>query len=291
MRDYWLTKDLLQATGIAFIVLSLIGIALALWLPKKWWGKLLALVAVGFLISIPVRQGTKEVQQQQVQVDDFKERYAKAKALFDERCKTAGEKIYRTVENVEGVLLLNVRPTDKAAQRANPNWPDAGLPNEVGGDDYIRHFLYWEHKGGSEERGYLNSYSMKSFANGYKYVEIKQTDGTFRYTLLEPEKNPPQLLASKISGVSALYSVGFTNFLDPEDRKNWVAGTKVTLKDVQTDTVLAEKVWYSFEPGLGSVDGARQPWGFAQTCPSLSGWNAASTRFFADRILKPKQGN
>ena len=34
MRDYWLTKDLLQATGIAFIVLSLIGIALALWLPK-----------------------------------------------------------------------------------------------------------------------------------------------------------------------------------------------------------------------------------------------------------------
>jgi hypothetical protein len=40
MRDYWLTKDLLQATGIAFIVLSLIGVALALWLPKKWWGKL-----------------------------------------------------------------------------------------------------------------------------------------------------------------------------------------------------------------------------------------------------------
>jgi hypothetical protein len=34
MRDYWFTKELLQATGIAFIVLSLIGVGLAMWLPN-----------------------------------------------------------------------------------------------------------------------------------------------------------------------------------------------------------------------------------------------------------------
>ncbi len=34
MRDYWLTKDLLQATGMAFNVLSLGGMGLALWLPS-----------------------------------------------------------------------------------------------------------------------------------------------------------------------------------------------------------------------------------------------------------------
>ena len=38
------------------------------------------------------------------------ERLAKAEAMFQERCKTAGEKIYRTVENVEGIFLLKLRP-------------------------------------------------------------------------------------------------------------------------------------------------------------------------------------
>jgi len=41
---------------------------------------------------------------------EAKERLAKAQAMFAERCKTAGEKIQRRVENVEGVLLLKVRP-------------------------------------------------------------------------------------------------------------------------------------------------------------------------------------
>ena len=37
-------------------------------------------------------------------------RLAKAEAMLAERCKTAGEKIHRTVDNVEGVLLMKLRP-------------------------------------------------------------------------------------------------------------------------------------------------------------------------------------
>jgi hypothetical protein len=108
MRDYWLTKDLLQAAGIGFLLLAAISIGLALWLPKKWWGKLLAVLAVGFVIAIPIYKASQESQQQQVAVSDYKERLATAQALFEERCKTAGEKIFKTVENVDGVLLMKV---------------------------------------------------------------------------------------------------------------------------------------------------------------------------------------
>ena len=42
--------------------------------------------------------------------EDAKARLAKAEAMFQERCKKAGEFIHKTVENVEGILLLKVRP-------------------------------------------------------------------------------------------------------------------------------------------------------------------------------------
>jgi len=48
------------------------------------------------------------IREQQAKQDEFQARYDKAKAIFDERCKTAGEKIYHTVEDIEGITLLNV---------------------------------------------------------------------------------------------------------------------------------------------------------------------------------------
>lgn len=37
-------------------------------------------------------------------------RLAKAEATFAERCKKAGEFIHRTVDDVEGVFLMKIRP-------------------------------------------------------------------------------------------------------------------------------------------------------------------------------------
>lgn len=39
-----------------------------------------------------------------------KHRLARAQAIFAQRCQTAGEKIYRTVKNVDGIFLLKLRP-------------------------------------------------------------------------------------------------------------------------------------------------------------------------------------
>ncbi len=292
MRDYWLTQDLLKAAGFGLLALAALGVVLALWLPRKWWQKGVALAVVLFLISIPVLQGVKEVAQEQKAVDDYKERYAKAKALFDERCKTAGEKIYKTVGGIEGLLLLRIRSDDMVANRANPNWPDAALPNEAGGDEYIRKFLYWEHNGSpAGSRGYLNSNSNGATSKGYKYVEVKSADGSFsRYELLNPN-NPSstELKRTPIPKPTARYAVDFVNQVEAEDRKQWVAGTTITITDTKIGTVIAQRQSYSFEPGLGSTAGFRAPWGFAITCPTFRGWDSARTRYFVDQILKTKQ--
>jgi len=220
---------------------------------------------------------------------EYKERYAKAKALFDERCKTAGENIYRTVDGVEGVFLRNVRGDDKLANEANPNWPDAGLPNERSGEDYIASFLMWEqHQDTRSPRGELNY--TPSDLPGYKYVDVQSGDSmVYRYTLAEPG-NPDSAKLSKsvLKGKPTQYAVSFFNILNETDRQSWVAGTTVTIVDTQTSDVLAESTWYAFEPGQGSKAGARQPWRFAQTCPGLRSWSARyPTRFFVDQVLVP----
>ncbi len=59
--------------------------------------------------------------------------------MFAERCKTAGEKIYRTVERVQGVRLLNLRPNKVERDGQFARYDPYGY--EGGGDWYIMSFL------------------------------------------------------------------------------------------------------------------------------------------------------
>jgi len=63
--------------------------------------------------------------------------------VFEDLCKTAGEKIYRTADNVEGVTLLKVW-NDKYIHSENKLWEYAGLPKQYDNEDYIQGFLEWE---------------------------------------------------------------------------------------------------------------------------------------------------
>lgn len=223
--------------------------------------------------------------------EEYRARYEAAKARFDERCKSAGQKIYKSVDDVKGVLLLDLRANDQTENEANPYWPDAGLPNEYSGEDYVANFLEWEHHEDKRSpRGYLNQ--TPSDLPGYRYVDAKNAQGVmWRYTLRkEGEIGYPKLAKFELKEAPARYAVSFENLFDLEDRKKWIAGTTVKVVDTQTAEVLAQATWYSFEPGQGSTANFRQPWRFAQTCPELRSWAAiAPTRFFVDQVLKPKR--
>ncbi|MBF9263944.1 hypothetical protein [Paracidovorax cattleyae] len=289
MRDYWLTQSLLQAVGWGYVLAVVIALLLAGWAPRRGRAKVLAVFGVLLLASILPVKGYRQYREQQQIKQERKERYQKAKALFDERCKTAGEKIYRTVDNIEGVILLNVRDKNKDADRGDKFWPNAALPDEASGDWYIMTFLQWEHLSNvGAKRGYLNN--EPSSYPGYEFVEVREGSIFIRYEFAEPGKSDSTALKKTlVEKATAKYSVSFVNIDDPEGRENWIAGTQVVVRDERDGSVLAQKTWYSFEPGLGSTAGSRSPWGFATTCPAINAWAGAPTRMFVDQILVPKK--
>ena len=300
MRDYWLTQEILKGIGLAYIALTLIALALALWLPKRWWGKLMAVAVVIGIFSILPRQAQKEIAQDQVKADEFKLRYDKAKALFDERCKTAGEKIYRTVEKVEGVLLKNTRGEFAVSNYNDPNWDGAGFPGESSGNQYIMEFLYYNTPAQGNAARDLSATKRPSGIQGYKAVDVLLGGYLRQFSRRDASQyteagfsDPVERygIAKDIPVSKMRYLVAYENIADTEGRANWVAGGHVKIIDQKTNELLGEFMRYSFEPGLGNTGGERSPWAFARQCPESSyGNRTGHIRSFVEQVLKPIQG-
>lgn len=284
--------ELIRGLELVYLLMWAALVVLALWIPKTRKSKIvtaLTVLALGSVLPAYLALSIKKRQEEAQPIVDKQQAQLKAAmARFEERCKTAGGKIYRTVDRVEGVLLINVRPKAKPGDRSDPNWPDAGLPNEGQGDWYIRQFLFWEqHEDKRTLRGYLNEHPTQ--LPGYRFVDVAQNDGTVkRYRLARPES--AELVSEQLQEEPSRYSISFTNIVDPEGRRFWIAGTTVIVKDTVSNQVLGEHTWYSMDPGQGSTAGFRAPWGFAKTCPLLGAYpSMAPTRFFVDQVLKPKK--
>jgi len=195
-----------------------------------------------------------------------------ARALFDERCAAAKERVYKTANDVEGILLLRIRRRGDQ-DSGNLYWADAALPKENSGRSYIGSFLYGKKQ---------NS----SFSNGrFLYVDVKEGDQWMRYRLknaesrddfLEKDRSPPEL---------ARYAVSFVNHMDANDRELGIAGTTVIIQDTWTAEIMAEKTWYSFAESL-FARGAGS-WEHARTCPETHTYH--STRAFVEQVLQPQK--
>jgi len=189
--------------------------------------------------------------------------------LFYERCFQAAEKVYNIADNVEGVLLLNIRKQGYEDIH-DRHWPDAGLPKEYGNDKYIRVFLYGK------------IYSSDLSRGNFSYVDVQEGDGFMRYRLkgknheIQKERSPPEL---------ARYAVSFVNHNHPEDRKSGIAGTTVIIQDTWTKETMAEKTWYSFEPRFAATDSGR--WDGAATCPKDN--TNQPTIKFVTQVLQPQK--
>ena len=105
------------------------------------------------------------------------------KDYFDEKCKTvAGEKIYRTVQDVEGLVLLKLRPQPTETQLEDPMWPGAAFAIEAYEDSYITSFLGYEYAAGNinntpavvtpNKRGYISTDKRPGGLPGYRYVDV-----------------------------------------------------------------------------------------------------------------------
>jgi hypothetical protein len=118
---------------------------------------------------------------------ELKEKYEVAKPIFDRLCAEQSQPIIkRRVEDVEGILLLRVRPSTLANfhdLRRDPMWPGAAFENERTEDSgYAEYFLLdrlWTLGEKSEAPGMRLSVG-RAVTHGFRYVDILAEDGKAR---------------------------------------------------------------------------------------------------------------
>lgn len=277
---------LLTAMGLLYWALALGVAALVLWWFRPWWAKLLAVASVVAVFAYPVVMHLREERQQH---DEAKSKLTAAMALFNERCKSAGEKITRTVEDVEGVVWMRWREKytneDNFADQWKLNDP---YGNDCGGADCIEGLLRVT-VGAS-----LRPDETKRHESGYRFVEtVDPRDGKrYRYTAsLEQSWNQEAIDRHKrekggdlpsysyqfktrripIEAFTARYGVSWDDISTREDRQHWIASSSLKVVDLRNNEVIAERIGYMVDQGQGSQVGFRSPWLFAQytACPAF----------------------
>lgn len=279
--------------------------------------KCIVLLAAGMVIA--AGQPLADTAQREA----TKARMTDGKALFEEKCRTvAGEKIYRKVENVEGVLLMKLRPDRGDAELANRDWSGAAFAREASDKGYIETFLGYEYGGevlgGAFEpvrhdyRGFISPGRRPGGLPGYRWVEvIDDKDGQrYRYTgstkvvgrkdtaakgvQMAMEKDPNydlniyrwSLDKAPSTSPPPRHGVTYEDHVIPEERYLGVASSTVKVIDLQTKEVLGEMIRYAWSPGAPSRVNP-SPWLTAYRCPDHARGTNAATRKFVDQILIP----
>lgn len=278
---------LFAAAGNLYLLLALAAICFALWIGKTWMRKLVYAVLALALFIAPI---APEIYR----TIEYRGKLAKAQALFDERCKTAGEKIYKTVEGVDGLLIMKARP--EKINLSDQYALDDPYGRDFGGEEYVASFLWGRNSNGT----FTQSHKL----NTYKFVELEDSSQKVisRYEanqMFSPAGVPYLKLKAEIVGIrSAKYGVTWADSSTKEDRDQWIAGSLLRVVDLTSGEVIAERVGFMFDRALGDQSGGRSPWTYAeyQACPayekSANGYPIKSTRSreFIFKSLKPIKG-
>ena len=266
--------------GIALVTIIAMAIGFKFTARKnRLWVGLLIAIAVPYSCISPLVHELKRDQQKAAEEDaEWRKRYEPAKARFDQLCQNAGEKIYRTADNVDGILLLKVRGDDEKYQsnRYNPlkdqMWEDAAVESEFDREAYIEEFLL----------PYTSSFPR------YIYADVLQKNGlVIRYSRQREDQNWV-MDQQPTPHPRARYAVTYENDISWENRKHWIAGTTIKIIDTQTNELMAEKTMYAFVPELGysKFEQNPNPWGRWMRCPMESEFKQRTVTF-AIKVLIP----
>lgn len=306
--------DLFRVVGSIFWLIVIAAVLAAVLIPKTKKGKAIAVAGLlGVLLIFPGRQIIESIQRENA----AQTRRAEAEKRFQEHCKKAGEFIYKTAENVEGILLMKVRPKEDSF--GEQFMMDDPYGADSTGDEYIKSFflepMLQANKDASEEMLEMIRRKYK----GYRYIEVlaPQDGKRYRYTgavrevtsisspLIGGDGKPFKTAAfvldkTPATGPQPRYGVTYDDISTREDRDYWIAGSSLKVIDLEANEVIAERVGYMMDPGQGSVGhgGSHPAWQRAadHACPSFrpSGggppgfsYQAGQTRKFVTKVINP----
>ena len=274
--------SVLEAVGWIYWAVGAGALWLALRVPRANGMRVgLSLLILVVFITGPAMMSFRRATVQRT-ADQFAEaRLDAARLRFDLRCKQAGERIRQTVEGVEGVVMLNLRP--KTVNYSDQFGLDDPYGTNCTGDSCIA--------------GYLFDYKMVPSAHGgleptrsriYWFVDVVAADGwRYRYTKDAPDS---ELKRAMTSEPQPRYGVAWSDVSTIEDRELWIAGGSIKVIDLSTNEVIAERIGFLMDEGQGAQAGGRSPWHWARTgeqvCPPVPAHNVA----FVARVVKPSGG-
>jgi hypothetical protein len=280
--------SIVNGIGWLYWLLALGLLVLAVCRPKTLFRKalwsMLVLAAFGVMPAIEIRDAYAA-----------QARLRAAQAHFEMRCKSAGEKISRTVENVEGVVWMKWR--DKIES----------------GDDRDQFKLFDPYGRDCSEQGCieqllrvtqgqeLDPEKKKPFYTGYQFVESTdpRTQKAYQYTrrLYRASDRDPkygkwviesELVPQPSQKMTARYGITWDDIPTRGDREHWIAGGSIKVIDLQNNEVIAERLGFLIDKGQGDTGGFRSPWGWARSyseaCPPLT---SDQTTRFALKVLRP----
>lgn len=229
----------------------------------------------------------------------------KANDTYLNYCKTAaGQKIYKTVQNVDAVFLEKVPSEPTELELSNRFYLGAAFGNEWGDGMYIGSFIR-EYRSDqtlnpATETSVSNLYTkdLKTWGKdrpGYKFVQAYEGNTLYDYSkyLAEvpgsPFKELRDITVKKSpSKVKARYMVTYEHHLNPDDRRMGIASNTVRVIDTQTGEVLGEYVRYVQARNSFLTRRSGPAWAAQNICgaPDLSGRH---TNTFVHRVLIPSQ--
>jgi len=199
---------------------------------------------------------------------------------FQKSCsKKSGERIYQTKDSVRGIYLQRPRERPTDADLRDRYWMGDPYGFVIYPPVEIARYLQFLDENNIPTR-------KKSARPSYEYVVVPKDVGYVRYTLAsENEALVPKLLDTQPSRCV----VSWEDISTKEDRIHWVAGSRLSVRDIVSGRLLGERTAYVFDAGQGSIRGARKPWlvaRYANACPPKRR-GVADDRLFVERVLKP----
>ena len=252
--------SVLTGIGVVYWLLAFGALIVAVKVPKSRRGKLFAALVVLCIFGYLPASGI-------VRTYVARNTLAEATAHFEMRCKTAGEKITRSVENVDGVAWMKWR--DK--RDVKDDYDQFKLSDPYGRDCHAEECI--EQLLRATKGLNLDPSRKEPFHTGYRFVESVDptTKQLHRYTrqLYRPHDREAkytetlvraELVPEVIKERTARYGITWEDISTREDRERWIAGGSLKVIDLQSKEVIGERIGFMMDRALGSRDGFRSPW-------------------------------
>jgi hypothetical protein len=204
---------------------------------------------------------------------------------FEHLCKSeAGEFIYKTVENVEGLYMM--RPRKEATDYELQNLYALEDPYDVTDDPNPQDYLVQPPFGQYQYLESLRTSDEKDISQQYvRYFKGSENESKRDYVYMDGTRSHRVPYVVKIEGVPLLKSrYGYTwrGIPRPHDREFGIVGGELIVLDLQTKEVLGIRRGFIRSGGVRNLTGIW--WLGGQVCPVKK---ALSSSQFIQKLLRP----